>query len=74
MVRIKFKSRQDQVNGFYELATKARIRSLPNEVFEISDRHLRILDDAAIAYEIVQRQERPNDEAEALRNSLTVDV
>jgi hypothetical protein len=74
MVRIKFKTKQDQVNGFYELATKGRVRSLPDDFFEIADRYLKILDEAGIAYEIVQTEVGQINEAEAVRNSLTVDV
>lgn len=33
MVRIKFKTKQDQSNGSYELTTKGR--GLPNGIFEI---------------------------------------
>jgi hypothetical protein len=74
MVRIKFKTKQDRINGFYELATKGRGRGLPNDVFEVAGRYLKILDEAGIAYEIVQTEEEPINEAEALRNSLTVEV
>ncbi len=74
MVRIKFKTKQDRINGFYELATKGRGRGLPNDVFEIAGRYLKILDDAGIAYEIVQTDEESINETEALRNSPTVEV
>ncbi len=74
MVRIRFKTKQDQVNGFYELATKGRGRSLPNGIFEIADRYLKILDDAGVAYQIIETNGEPPDDAQALRNSLTVDV
>lgn len=71
MIRIKFKTKQDQINGFYELATKGRGRGLPNGIFEIADRCLKILDDAGIVYEIVQIEEVQEDKVEAVRNSLT---
>ena len=74
MVRIKFKTKQDQINGFYELATKGRVRSLPDGIFEIADHHLKILEVGGITYEIVQAEEGRENETEALRNSLTVDV
>jgi hypothetical protein len=54
MARIKFKTKQDQVTGFYELATEGRGRSLPNGVFEIADRYLKILDDAGVAYQVIE--------------------
>jgi hypothetical protein len=48
MIRIKFKTKQDQINGFYELATKGRARNFRNGTFEIAARCLKILDDAGI--------------------------
>lgn len=74
MVRIKFKTKQDQINGFYELATKGRGRGLPNGIFEIADHYLKILDEAGIGFEIIQIADGKTDEAEALRNSLAVEV
>jgi hypothetical protein len=74
MVRIKFKSKEDRINGFYELAIKGRGRSLPNNVFEIADQFLKILDDAKIAYKIITKEEIAIDETEAIRNSLTVEL
>ncbi len=71
MIRIKFKTKQDQINGFYELATKGRARGLPNGIFEIAARYLKILDEAGIVYEIVQIEELREDKVEAVRNSLT---
>ena len=56
MVRIKFKTKEDRIKGFYELATKGRGRSLPDGIFEIADQYLRILDDANVAYEIISRE------------------
>lgn len=74
MVRIRFKTKQDQINGFYKLATKGQGRSLPNRVFEIAGRYLKILDDARVAYQILETHGEPPDDPQALRNSLTVDV
>jgi hypothetical protein len=56
MVRIRFKTKEDRIKGFYELATKGSGRSLPNGIFEIADQFLRILDDANIAYEIISSE------------------
>ena len=56
-VRIKFNSKQDQVTGFYELATKGRGRSLSNGVFEMADRYLKILDEVGAAYIILQNRQ-----------------
>jgi len=74
MVRIKFKTKQDQINGFYELATKGRVRSLRGDIFEIADHYLEILNDARIDYEVVQTKKGRLNEAEAIRNPPTVDV
>lgn len=48
MVKIKFKTKKDQINGFYELATKGRGRSLPHGIFEVANRYLKILDGVGI--------------------------
>ena len=74
MVRIKFKTTQDRINGLYALATKGRGRSLPNAIFEIADRYLKILDEARISYQVIPSEEALAGETEALRNSLTADV
>lgn len=66
MVRIRFKTKQDQVNGFYELATKGRGRSLPNGIFEIADRYLKILGDAGVAYQIIEKNEERSDDPQSL--------
>jgi hypothetical protein len=49
-IYIKFLSEADRVRGFYELATRARIGSLPGEVFQVPIEGLTILDDLHIAY------------------------
>jgi len=72
MIRIKFKTKQDQVNGFYELATKGRARGLPNDFFEIAARYLKILDDAGIGYEIFQAEDGRVDEFEAMPGSFEI--
>jgi hypothetical protein len=72
MIRIKFKTKQDQINGFYELATKGRARSYRNGIFEIADRYLKILDEAGIGYEIIQPDDRRMDEFEAVPVSFEI--
>jgi hypothetical protein len=47
---IRFLTEQDRVRGFYALATRARITSLPGEVFQIPIEGLSILDTLHIAY------------------------
>jgi uncharacterized protein YdaL len=65
MVRLKFKTKQDQINGFYELATKGPARSFSDGIFEIAARYFKILDDAGISYKIVQVDDGRVDEFEA---------
>ena len=49
-VFIKFTSQDDRVRGFYELATRARVGSLPGEVYQVPLDALRVLDDQHIGY------------------------
>jgi hypothetical protein len=47
---IKFSTEQDRVRGFYEMATRARIGSLPGEVYQVPLEALKMLEDQRIAY------------------------
>jgi hypothetical protein len=47
---IKFNSREDQVRGFYELATKAQVASLPGGVYAVPWKALSLLDEQNISY------------------------
>src|SRR5208337_3708779 len=49
-VFIKFVTREDRVRGFYELATKAKIGSFPDEVYQVPVNALKLLDDQQVAY------------------------
>jgi hypothetical protein len=49
-VFIRFLTQDDRVRGFYELATRARIASLPGEIYQLPIDALRILEDQHIAY------------------------
>ncbi len=73
MVRIRFTSREDETNGFYILATEASLRGLPGGVYEISDECLALLDRDSIKYSIIPPSEVTSDEAQAVRNPLTVE-
>jgi hypothetical protein len=46
---ITFLSEQDRVQGFYELVTRARVSSLPNQVYQVPIEALKLLDDRHIA-------------------------
>jgi hypothetical protein len=49
---IKFNNREDQVRGFYELATKAQVTSLPGGVYAVPWKALSLLDEENISYRI----------------------
>jgi hypothetical protein len=49
-VFIKFATQQDRVQGFFELATRARINSLPGKVYQVPIDALRLLDDKRVGY------------------------
>jgi hypothetical protein len=53
MVRLRFASEADEVNGFYILATHARVRGLPDGVYELNGPALALLDDHSIRYSLV---------------------
>jgi hypothetical protein len=74
MVRIKFSSEPDEVKGFYLLATKARVRGLPGGVYEVAKAELALLDQQSVQYVVIPPSEKAADEAQAVRNSLTVEL
>jgi hypothetical protein len=47
---IKFSTQDDRVRGFYALATKARIGSFPDEIYQVPVEALPLLDNQQIAY------------------------
>ena len=49
-VFIRFLTQEDRVCGFYELATRARVSSLPGEVYQVPIEALRLLEAQHIAY------------------------
>jgi hypothetical protein len=49
-VLIKFSTQDDRVRGFYELATRARIGSFPDEIYQVPVEALKLLDERQIAY------------------------
>ncbi len=72
MVRIRFCSEKDEVNGYYILATQASVRSLRGGIFEVSQSRLALLDQNQVKYVVIPPTEAAPDEAQALRNPLTV--
>lgn len=72
MVRIRFLSERDEVKGFYLLATRARLRGLPDGVYEIAKAYLSLLEQRSIKYTIISPTDVKLDKAQAARNPLTV--
>ena len=50
IIYIKFNSKEDQVKGYYELATKSKVISFPNEGYGVPLSGLQILDELHISY------------------------
>jgi hypothetical protein len=70
MVVIKFKTHDDEVNGYYLLALKGTVRGLKGGFYEINDFMLKYLDTEDIKYEIVEKDILS--EAEKIRNTPAV--
>ena len=49
-VFIRFLSESDRTRGFYELARRARVSSLPDQIYQVPIDALPILDDQHISY------------------------
>ncbi len=47
---IRFVTQEDRVRGFYELATRSRISSLPGELYQVPIDALRLLEELHIGY------------------------
>jgi hypothetical protein len=47
---IRFLSEEDRVRGFYELATRAHISSLPGQLYQVPIEALRLLEEQHIGY------------------------
>jgi len=70
MVVIRFKSHEDEVNGYYLLAQKGIVRGLRGGFFEINDFMLKFLDEEGINYDVVK--EDVLNEAEKIRNTPAI--
>jgi len=51
-VRLRFKTEKDKVNGYYLLALKGTVRSLPKGLFEVNDYMVEFLKSENIGFEI----------------------
>ncbi|HXG13463.1 MAG TPA: hypothetical protein VNK04_27135 [Gemmataceae bacterium] len=49
-IYIKFLTQEERVRGFYELATRSQISSLPGEVYQVPLAALKVLEDQHIGY------------------------
>ncbi len=73
MIRIRFSTDQDRVQGNYLLATRSVVRRLRGQIFEVSQDALKILDDHHILYQALPIPE-PSGSDQEIRNPLTVDL
>ncbi len=70
MMPLKFKTTEDKVNGYYLLAPKRTVRSLPNDIFEVNDYMLEFLKGENVGFEVIERT--AFDEAEKIRNTPAI--
>jgi hypothetical protein len=49
-VFIKFLNRDEQIRGYYKLAMRARVSSLPHDLYQVPIEALKLLDADCIAY------------------------
>jgi len=72
MVLLKFRTDEDKVNGYYLLALKGTVRSLPAGLFEVNDYMLEFLKSENIGFEIIERTVL--NEANKIRNTPAIVV
>lgn len=72
MVRLRFKTEKDKVNGYYLLALKGTVRSLPKGLFEVNDYMVEVLKSENIGFELIERT--IFDETEKIRNTPAIVV
>ena len=73
MIRIRFPTDQDRVQGNYVLATQSVVRRLRGQIFEVTEAALRLLDDHHIPYQTLPIPE-PSGSEQEVRNPLTVEL
>ena len=49
-IYIKFLTEEDRVRGFYELATRSRVGSLPGKIYQVPLEALKLLENQQIGY------------------------
>lgn len=76
---IKFLTHDDRVRGFYELATRLRIGSLPGEVYQVPLEGLKLLEKQSIGYrratdaEVKDAHDQVRNPAPSLQSTLFSD-
>ena len=73
MIRIRFPTDQDRIQGNYLLATKSVVRRLRGQIFEVSQDALKLLAENHISYQTLPIPE-PSGSDQEVRNPLTVDL
>ncbi|MCI0681137.1 MAG: hypothetical protein L0Y71_03450 [Gemmataceae bacterium] len=72
MIRIKFDTEKDHIDGNYLLATNTVVRVLRGRIFEIAKRDRKLLDDHQLRYTVLPIPE-PNGSTDTLRNPPSVE-
>ncbi len=73
MIRIRFPTDRERVQGNYLLATKGVVRRLRGQIFEVSEAGLKLLDAHQIPYQVLPIPE-PSGSDQEVRNPLTADL
>ena len=73
MIRIRFNTDQDRIQGNYLLATRSLVRRLRGQIFEIRECDLAILHEHQIPYTLVPIPD-PTGSDDEVRNPLTVEL
>ncbi|MEW6163208.1 MAG: hypothetical protein AB1606_07845 [Nitrospirota bacterium] len=72
MILLRFKTEKDKINGYYLLALKGTVRSLPGGLFEVNNYMADILKSENIEFEIVERNIL--NETEKIRNTPAIGI
>jgi hypothetical protein len=72
MLRIRFASEEDELDGYYLLATEARVKGFRGGLYEVTQQCLALLDQHSVKYVVISPFEISSDEAEAIENSPPV--
>jgi hypothetical protein len=73
MIRIRFPTDRERVQGNYVLATQSVVRRLRGQIFEVSEAGLKLLEDHQIPYQVLPIPE-PSGSDQEVRNPLTVEL